>query len=110
MLQTELEALRLRFQDSYPDVVSLREQIDSLDNEITQVELLGGSFAASSERLENPLYEELRKQLAAAEVELSAQQRRMRSLVHLQEREHQRRSEERRVGKESRTRREEVQW
>src|SRR5690625_7786127 len=78
MLQTELEALRLRFQDSYPDVVSLREQIDSLDNEITQVELLGGSFAASSERLENPLYEELRKQLAAAEVELSAQQRRMR--------------------------------
>lgn len=90
LLHTELEALRLRFQDSYPDVVSLREQITSLDNEIAEVELLGGSFTGTAERMENPLYEELRKQLAAAEVELSAQQRRMRSLMHLQEREHQR--------------------
>jgi polysaccharide chain length determinant protein (PEP-CTERM system associated) len=89
-LQTELASLRLRFQESYPDIVSLREQIDALDNEIAEVELFGGSFSASTDRVENPLYDELRMQLAAAEVELSAQQRRMRSLMHLQEQEHKR--------------------
>ncbi|MDQ2076193.1 XrtA system polysaccharide chain length determinant [Marinimicrobium sp. ABcell2] len=91
-LQTQLEALRLRFQENYPDVVSLREQIAALDDEIAEVELFGGSFGGGggSERVENPLYDELRKQLAAAEVELSAQQRRMRSLVHLQEQEYKR--------------------
>lgn len=85
-LTAQLESLLLSFQEGYPDVVSTREQIAGVNQEIEALELGGQSFG-SGEKVENPLYEELRKQLSAAEVELQAQQRRMQSLIHLQEQE-----------------------
>lgn len=85
-LGAQLESLLLSYQEGYPDVISVREQIAGVDQEIEALELGGQSFG-SGERVENPLYEELRKQLSAAEVDLQAQQRRMQSLIHLQEQE-----------------------
>lgn len=86
ILSDRLETLLRSYQEGYPDVISTREQIASVDQEIEALEL-GGQTFGSGEKVENPLYEELRKQLAAAEVELQAQQRRMQSLIHLQEQE-----------------------
>jgi polysaccharide chain length determinant protein (PEP-CTERM system associated) len=89
MLNTELARMRLSYEDSYPDIVSLRSQIAELDSSINKLKGSGDSFN-NNEKVENPLYEELRKQLSVAEVDLRAQKRRMESLVNLQEQEHER--------------------
>lgn len=86
-LRRQLDQLLLSYQDSYPDVVSLRQQIQDIDEEITQIEFSGESYGGS-QTTENPLYEELRKQLSVAEVNLRAQKRRMESLKKLLEEEY----------------------
>src|SRR5690606_38570489 len=83
-LATQLEQLLLTYQENYPDVVSLRGQINELDTAIEQLQSQGEVFGANAQ-VENPLYEELRKQLQAANVDLRGQKRRMQSLVHLQD-------------------------
>lgn len=85
-LNAQLEQMLLGYQENYPDVVSLRAQIAELDGSINKIQSSGEVFGGS-EKIENPLYEELRKQLADAEVELRAQKRRMQSLLVLQEEE-----------------------
>ncbi|UZJ43903.1 chain length-determining protein [Marinimicrobium sp. C6131] len=85
-LSRQLDQLRLSYQDSYPDVVSVRQQIQDLDEEIAQLEFAGDSFSRG-ETVENPLYEELRKQQSVVEVDLSAQKRRMESLEGMLQRE-----------------------
>lgn len=85
----QLDQLLLSYQESYPDVISLRQQIQDIDEEIAQIEFSGENFS-SNQTVENPLYEELRKQLSVAEVNLQAQQRRMGSLEQLLEREYER--------------------
>jgi len=87
-MSRQLEQLRLQYQDNYPDVVSLRQQIQDLDEEIAALEFSGGY--SGGEQVENPLYEELRKQQSVAEVELQAQKRRLESLQRLLEEEHER--------------------
>lgn len=86
-LRQELDQLLRRYQDSYPDVVSLRQQIQDIDEEIAQIEFSGEAYGGS-QTTENPLYEELRKQLSVAEVNLTAQKRRMESLQKLLEQEY----------------------
>ncbi len=88
-LNTQLEHLLLTYQEGYPDIVSLRSQIAELDGSINKLQASGEVFT-NSEKVENPLYEELRKQLSNAELELRSQKRRMESLVGLQEQEHDR--------------------
>lgn len=89
LLYTQLEQLLLSYQENYPDVISLRAQIAELDVSIDDVKQEGEVYT-TSDKIQNPLYEELRKQLSVAEVELRAQKRRMQSLIHLQEQEHER--------------------
>lgn len=85
-LNRQLDQLRLSYQEGYPDVVSLRQQIQDLDEEIAQMEFAGDSFGRG-ETIENPLYEDLRRQQSEVEVDLSAQIRRMKSLESMLERE-----------------------
>ncbi|HCS64578.1 MAG TPA: chain length-determining protein [Cellvibrio sp.] len=85
-LNAQLEQMLLSYQENYPDVVSLRAQIAELDTAITKLQSSGDVFG-NSDKVQNPLYEELRKQAADAEVELRAQKRRMQSLLVLQEEE-----------------------
>lgn len=86
-LRRQLDQLLLSYQEGYPDVVSLRQQIQDIDEEIAQIEFSGESYG-SNQTTENPLYEELRKQLSVAEVNLTAQKRRMESLQKLLEEEY----------------------
>lgn len=90
VLVDELEKLRLSYQESYPDIVAIKTQIQELDDAIVQQRLgnQGGLFARDEDQLENPLHEELRRQLNAAEVDLKTQRRRKASLEGLLEREY----------------------
>ncbi len=88
-LSRELDQMLRIYQDNYPDVISLRQQIQDMDEEIARIEFSGESYG-SDNATENPLYEELRKQLSLAEVNLTAQKRRMESLLNLLEQEYDR--------------------
>jgi polysaccharide chain length determinant protein (PEP-CTERM system associated) len=83
-LQGQLEQMLLSYQENYPDVVSLRAQINELDSSIGKIQSSGDVYG-SSDKVQNPLYEELRKQLSDADVSLRSQKRRMQSLLSLQE-------------------------
>ena len=83
-LSGQLEQMLLSYQENYPDVVSLRAQISELDAAIGKIQSSGDVFG-SSDKVQNPLYEELRKQLADADVSLRSQKRRMQSLLSLQD-------------------------
>ncbi|MDO6424851.1 XrtA system polysaccharide chain length determinant [Saccharophagus degradans] len=88
-LNTELENLRLSYQENYPDVVSLKLQIAELDKRIEEIYRLDGvTTSGSSSTEQNPLYEELRKQMAVAEVDLRTQKQRKASLERLLEQEY----------------------
>lgn len=82
-LTSQLEQLQLSYQDGYPDIVSLKTQIAEVDQAIQKMQESGAIFG-SGEKVQNPLYEELRKQLSESDVELRTQKRRMQSLVKLQ--------------------------
>ncbi len=83
LLIAQLEQLQLSYQDGYPDIISLKSQIAEVDQAIQKMQESGAVFG-SGEKVENPLYEELRKQLSEADVELRTQKRRMQSLLKLQ--------------------------
>jgi polysaccharide chain length determinant protein (PEP-CTERM system associated) len=85
-LALQLEQLLLSYEEGYPDVISIRAQIAELDATIGKLQRAGDVYA-DTQKAENPLYEELRKQLANADVELRSQKRRMQSLIALQEQE-----------------------
>ncbi|RYY02707.1 MAG: chain length-determining protein [Gammaproteobacteria bacterium] len=82
-LRAQLEQLLLSYQEGYPDIVSVRSQISDLDVAIEKLQLDGDVYSGGTEKVQNPLYEELRKQLSAAEVSLRTQNRRMESLKSL---------------------------
>lgn len=82
-LIAQLTQLQLSYQDGYPDIVSLKSQIAEVDQSIQKMQESGAVFGGG-EKIENPLYEELRKQLSDADVELRTQKRRMQSLMKLQ--------------------------
>src|SRR5690554_3004035 len=86
---TQLEQLLLSYQEGYPDVISIRAQIAELDEAIAEIQSSGDIYSNNTQ-VENPLYEELRKQLQATNVDLQGHKRRMESLVHLQEEEYER--------------------
>ncbi|HWV14512.1 MAG TPA: XrtA system polysaccharide chain length determinant [Cellvibrio sp.] len=85
-LSGQLEQLLLSYQEGYPDIISLRAQIAELDTSMAKLQSSGNVYG-SSDKVQNPLYEELRKQLAEADVELRAQNRRLESLKELQKEE-----------------------
>src|SRR5690606_5876880 len=84
ILTNQLEQLLLSYQESYPDIISLRAQIAEVDSAIEKMQSTGEVFG-NSDKVQNPLYEELRKQVAEADVNLRTQKRRMQSLINLQE-------------------------
>jgi len=86
-LSNQLDQLLLTYQEEYPDIVSIRGQIADLDAAIKKMQVSGEVYS-NSEKVENPLYEEIRKQLSAAEVDLKSQRRRMESFQRLLEQEH----------------------
>lgn len=89
LLLQQLESLRLSYQESYPDIVSLKAQLAELDSHIKEVKDEETVVSSGTDgKLENPLYEELRKQLSDAEVNKGAQKRRLSSTEKLLEQEY----------------------
>lgn len=87
-LMANLEELRLIYQDNYPDIVTINAQIEEIDKNIASIYESDGLNASSSSKSANPLYDELRKQLSVAEVDLRAQNQRMNSLNRLLDQEY----------------------
>ena len=90
-LEERLNSLLLTYKDSYPDVVSLRLQIEDTTAAMREAESAKASDTGqSSNGTINPLYEELRSKLAEADVELNAKVRRMQATERLLEEEYER--------------------
>ena len=81
-LKKRLDTLRLSYQETYPDIVSLKQQIKSQELVIEGMTQEGGFVERSSQgdSEENPLYDELRKRQADAELDLQSQRKRLEAL------------------------------
>lgn len=86
-LSETLDQLKLVYQEAHPDVVTARAQILELDKQIAQLVDKGRGFA-TSDKLENPLFEDLRRQYAEAQVDVSTKTRRVESLQELLQQEY----------------------
>ena len=75
----QLDDLRLSLTDNHPDVINLREHIEGLRRAAASGDDLPG-VGGSAQPAENPVYDQLRGQLAAAQVEKSTMQKRLQSL------------------------------
>ncbi len=82
----ERDRMRMIYQDSYPDILTLTEQIEAIDQTIASTRARYG--LPISEGSDAPLHEELRKQLSAAEVNLKTQRRRLLALENLLDQEY----------------------
>lgn len=81
VLTDQLDQLRLIYQDSYPDIVTIKKQVRGIDAQLAGLTV--GSGWAGGDGSELPLFEELRKQLSTAKVDLTTQKRRLISLKQL---------------------------
>ncbi len=95
-LQNELSSLRMQFQESYPDIVSIKQQLNEIDSQIKSITDEYGAhittFGIGEQNESNPevLYDELRRELADSERQLKAQKQRLVSLEGLLEEQYER--------------------
>lgn len=80
-LADQLDQLRLIYQDSYPDIVTIKVQIEEADSALA--EITSDPKWKGGQSSEVPLMEELRKQMSAAEVDLETRKRRLGALKKL---------------------------
>lgn len=91
-LEERLSTLLLIYKENYPDVVSLKLQIDDMHKTIREAELSTTEQSDSDGDVDlNPLYQELRSKLAEAKVSLTTKVRRLKALEKLREEEFDRR-------------------
>lgn len=82
-LQTQLEALRLNYHETYPDIVRVRNQIDDLNEAITKERQRREQAKASGTPLvdegiiQNPMYQQLRRELSQVQVQIDTLQSRI---------------------------------
>ena len=80
--QQKLDTLKLTYTDDYPDVVALKHQIEDMKKAITdadndQRKADKKNTTAALDANINPLYEDLRKQIANQKVDLQSKRRRL---------------------------------
>lgn len=81
-LRQEMDSLLLRFHERHPDVVSIKDQIADLEQQVsTQSD--DSREGSVTEVLENPVYENLKIQLADSTTRLAVQKNRLASLERL---------------------------
>lgn len=66
--QSKLDTLRLSYQETYPDIVALKQQIDDLRRAAAQAESAPQSDQDSGSSSANPVYQRLKTDLSDAEV------------------------------------------
>lgn len=65
--QSKLDTLRLSYQETYPDIVALKQQIEDLRRSVAQAETEPGNDQEGSSGT-NPVYQKLKSDLSDAEV------------------------------------------
>jgi polysaccharide chain length determinant protein (PEP-CTERM system associated) len=80
----ELDSLLLRYQEKHPDVLSLRAQIADLNKQVSNQDE-SSREGQITEVMENPVYENLKIQLADSTTRLTVQRNRLTSLNRLLE-------------------------
>lgn len=83
-LQNQLDILRLSYQETYPDIVNLKEQIEAQKLVIDAMQADGYvSSSTVNDGIEDPLFDQLRKQKSQVELNVLSQKRRLASLEKL---------------------------
>lgn len=86
-LETRLDDLRLRYHDSYPDIVSIKKQLAELRSQRDAAEASGERDTESSllggETLVNPLYQDLRGELVTTRADIQTIETRISALTRL---------------------------
>ncbi|MGP4843281.1 XrtA system polysaccharide chain length determinant [Marinobacter sp. 1Y8] len=83
-MQEQLDALRLKYHDTYPDIVILQEQLSELKKQRAAAIAGGGSTQSiQGEQIVNPLYQELSADLAKARTDIETVNTRIQSLEDL---------------------------
>lgn len=83
-LQDQLDILRLSYQETYPDIVNLKEQIEAQKLVIDAMSADGYVSSSSvNDGIEDPLFDQLRKQKSQVELNVLSQKRRLASLEKL---------------------------
>ncbi|GAA0839921.1 hypothetical protein GCM10009113_04180 [Marinobacter szutsaonensis] len=83
-MQEQLDNLRLRYHDTYPDIVALREQIAELRKQ--REDALASSperVITDGESISNPVYQQVRSSLAETRAEIQTTETRVRALRSL---------------------------
>ncbi|NMT63808.1 XrtA system polysaccharide chain length determinant [Marinobacter orientalis] len=83
--ETMLDELRLRYHDTYPDIVVLKEQIAELRRQRDRAAQRGELDQATSggEQLVNPLYQDISAEVAKTRADIRTQESRINSLQNL---------------------------
>lgn len=81
-LQEELAQLRLSYRESYPDIISIKGQLQDIDATL-QAMGAGEGYQPATGEGGGALFEDLRSQLSVAEVNLRSQSKRLQSLKEL---------------------------
>lgn len=83
--EAQLDDLRLRYHDTYPDIVALKEQIAELRNQRYRASQSGELDQSVSEgdQLVNPLYQEISAEVAKTRASVRTQESRINSLQGL---------------------------
>ena len=84
-MESQLDELRLRYLDSYPDIVILKEQIAELRNQQRNAIEQGnsGGQSVSGEDIVNPLYQDVRSSLSETLADMETTTTRINSLNRL---------------------------
>ena len=77
-LQQQLDALRLRFHDTYPDIVSLKDQIRQLRQEASSGRTDDEDEYNTDQNASNPLYQQLRSDISSTRTQIAALKSRLR--------------------------------
>jgi polysaccharide chain length determinant protein (PEP-CTERM system associated) len=81
-LQGEVDTLRMTYLDSYPDIVIIKGQIESLRNQMDHVRKQDKKEISTSGRL-NPLFQQLRSQFSKLSTQLDALKIRLKATKNL---------------------------
>ncbi|MAB50832.1 MULTISPECIES: XrtA system polysaccharide chain length determinant [unclassified Marinobacter] len=84
-MEEQLDSLRLRYHDTYPDIVILREQLQELrkQRERALEEQQLSSEPSGSESIPNPVYQEVRSNLVTTNTDLETVETRISSIKRL---------------------------
>lgn len=77
--QSKLDTLRLSYQETYPDIVALKQQIEDLRRAATQAES-GPDNDEGGSSVANPVYQKLKSELSEAEVTVKTLELKLESL------------------------------